>query len=141
MGLTNSQKAVLHVAKAKLCLEDDEYRDALQAHGGVSSSKDLDYRGFLDVMKHFEACGFASPPSKRKPPSERDRGPGRATDGQLRKIFAMWWSLGSSYYKPGLEKKALRGFLKKRFRVDHENFLTFGQAHGVIEAIKRIGKG
>ena len=141
MGLSNQQKAVLHVAKAKLCLEDNEYRDALQAHGGVRSSKDLDYRGFLSVMKHFEACGFASPVSKRKPPEGRDRGPGRATDGQLRKIFAMWWSLGSSYYKPGLEKKALRGFLKKRFRVDHENFLTFGQAHGVIEAIKRIGKG
>jgi len=133
MGLSNKQKAVLHVAKSKLGLEDETYRDALQAYGGVSSSKDLDYPGFLSVMQHFARCGFASQFQSRSHKS------GMASDKQIKKIYAMWWSLGSSYYRQGQERKALRGFLKKRFRVDHENFLTFKQAWGVIEAIKRIG--
>ena len=132
MGLSNKQKAVLHVAKSKLGLEDETYRDALQAYGGVSSSKDLDYPGFLSVMQHFARCGFASQFQSRSKS-------GMASDKQIKKIYAMWWSLGSSYYRQGQERKALRGFLKKRFRVDHENFLTFKQAWGVIEAIKRIG--
>jgi len=132
MGLSKGQKAVLHVAKAKLALDDDTYADALEAHGGARSAKDLDYPGFLRVMKHFEACGFKSLVTR---PSRK----GMATEAMIRKIYASWWALGGTYYEPGKELKALRGFLKKRFRVDHENFLTFKQARKVIEAIKAIG--
>jgi len=90
-------------------------------------------------MKHFEKCGF-----KRRGQRADDRGrraverPGMASEGQIRKIKAMWYALGGSYYKKGAEWRALRGFLKKRYRVDHEIFLTAGMAQGVIEAIKKI---
>ena len=137
MGLNNKQKAVLHVARAKLALDEDTYRDALEAHGGARSSSDLSYGGFLRVMRHFEICGFAR--RRTTDDGRRTAGrPGMATAAQIRKIYAIWWALGTSYYEPGKELKALRGFLKKRFRVDHENFLKFGQAHAVIEAIKAI---
>jgi len=134
--LSRAQKAILHVAKKKLCLDDATYRAMLEAHGGARSAKDLDYRGFKAVMKHLEAAGF-----KGGRPQTADRRPrrrGRASEAQIAKIKALWAALGGSYYEKGQEWRALRGFLKKRFRVEHENFLTFEQAHKVIEAIKNI---
>jgi hypothetical protein len=127
--------AVLHVAKKQLGLDDETYRDVLAAHGGVSSSADLDDAGFLNVVRHFESCGFVS---RFNPGAQKKQRAGMATDKQIKKIYALWWSM-PSYYQKGKEIKALRGFLQKRFRVDHENFLTFGKAHQVIEALKKIG--
>jgi len=140
MGLTNKQKAVLHVAKARLCLDDETYRDVLEAHAGVRSSTKLNYSGFLAVMEHFEKAGFRSlKPETQNLKPQADR-PGMASGAQIRKIKAIWLSLAGTYYTQGNEWKALRGFLRKRFRVDHENFLTVEKAGQVIEAIKAIGR-
>ena len=136
--LNHKQKAVLHVAKNQLALDDDTYRDALSAHAGVKSSKDMDYQGFKAVMAHFEKSGFKSKFTHARRGATRPHN--MATEPQIRKIYASWWALGSSYYRPGQERAALRGFLRKRFRVEHENFLTFQKAHSVIEAIKQIGE-
>lgn len=140
MGLTNKQKAVLHVAKTRLGLDDGTYRDMLEAQAGVRSSTALDYAGFLAVMKHLEAAGFQARGQRSEVRGRKER-PGMATEGQIRKIKAVWLSLAGSYYARGQEWRALRGFLKKRFRVEHENFLTFGAAHSVIEAVKSIAQG
>jgi len=129
--LNKGQLAILHIAAKELGLDEETYRDALQANAGVRSGKELDYRGFKAVMAHFERAGF-----KRHEPANRS---GMATAAQIRKIYVLWWSLGGSYYRVGSEWKALRGFLKKRFRVDHENFLSFEKARQVIEAMKKIG--
>lgn len=139
MGISNSKKALLHIAKKDLCLSEDEYRGALLAYGKAESSKNLDIKGFREVMKHFERCGFKSKSKQSTACFPTHDRPGFATDAELRKIYALWWALGGSYYRHGQERKALRGFLKKRFRVDHENFLTSRQAWQVIEAIKQIG--
>jgi len=134
MGLPRKKLAVLHIAKKDLGLDEDTYRDALEAHGGVRSSADLDDVGFLKVVKHFESCGFVS---RFNVPAPRSTRPGMATDKQIKKIYALWWSM-PSYYEKGKEYRALRGFLKKRFRVNHENFLSFDKAHSCIEALKDI---
>jgi hypothetical protein len=58
-GLTNAQKGLIHVAKSKLGLSDEECRDVLAAYGGgARSSRDLNQEQFKLVMKHFELCGF-----------------------------------------------------------------------------------
>jgi phage gp16-like protein len=138
MALTKGQIAVLHVAKTKLCLDDDTYRDILEAHGGARSAKSLDYKGFLAVMEHFKTCGFKKQRADdRRQRSGRER-PGMATDGQIRKIKAVWLTLAGTYYVKGQEWRALRQFLKKRFGVDHENFLKPETAWKVIEAVKAI---
>ena len=110
------------------------------------------------MMKHFEACGFKSNgkgkgteakgirhkgraaglPASHEQRSSRSRA-GMATEKQVKKIYAMWWAMPAGYYEKGKQLSSLRGFLKKRFRVDHENFLTFRKAGQVIEAIKAIG--
>ena len=51
MSLSNKQKAILHVAKAKLNLTDEEYRTALVQIAGVESSKQLDQGGFDAMME------------------------------------------------------------------------------------------
>ena len=135
---TNNQKAVIHIAKARLGLGDDTYRDVLEAHAGVRSAKDLDYNGFRAVMKHFEQCGFKQQKISNQQSAISNR-PGMATVAQIRKIYALWQTLEGSWYERRNYWKALRGFLRKRFRVDHENFLTPEKAHQVIEAIKSIG--
>lgn len=140
MGLTNKQKAVLHVAKARLGLDEETYRDMLEAQAGVRSSTALDYRGFLAVMKHLEACGFSKCGMRNAERGEKRERPGMATEAQIRKIKAVWLSLAGSYYSRGQEWRALRGFLRKRFRVEHENFLTIDVARQVIEAVKRIAE-
>ena len=141
MPLTRSQIAILHVARRELALDEDSYRAALLAHGGVSSARDLDYGGFRAVMRHFEACGFRrrTPPPETPPPQDTAIGRRMASPGQIRKIYALWYSLGPSYNRPGKEKQALRAFLTRRFRISHENFLTVEKARSVIEALKRMG--
>ena len=132
-GLTRKQIALIHVAKKQLGLNEDDYRAAVQTYGGAGSSKDLSRFGFKNLMKHLEKCGFKSTGESSRP--------GMATPAQLRKITAAWFSLEGRYFDKGAGWPALRGFLKKRFGVDHTRFLTFKKAHQVIEAIKRIQKG
>ena len=58
MTISKQQKALLHVAKGKLGLDDDLYRQALIRIAGVTSSTELDQAGFEAVMGFFEYCGF-----------------------------------------------------------------------------------
>lgn len=129
MALTRGQLAVLHIAKKRLGLDDATYRDMLQSYDGVESAKDLSLQGFRQIMNCFVDAGFGTKLLERS---------GMATPDQIRKIYASWWSLSGSYYDEGQERTSLKGFLKKRFSVDHETFLSFKEAHKVIEAIKRI---
>jgi phage gp16-like protein len=135
--ITKSQKAILHIAKAELGLDDGTYREMLFAWGKVRSSKDLNSNGYAAVLAHLKKSGFKM--RTRKQMFKNSHRPGMASDGQIRKIYALWWTLSGSYYESGKEFSALRAFLRARFRVDHENFLTPEKAHQVIEALKKIG--
>lgn len=44
--IARNKVALVHVAKARLALSDDEYRDILRHVAGVESSKELDEFGF-----------------------------------------------------------------------------------------------
>lgn len=51
--LDNKKIAAIHLIKKKLNLSDEEYRRILKESAGVLSSKDLDEKGFLKLMKYF----------------------------------------------------------------------------------------
>lgn len=53
----NKEKAILHIAKAQLGMSEDDYRDMLRSVG-VSSSKELNFRMFDELMKRLHAAGF-----------------------------------------------------------------------------------
>lgn len=80
------QKAMLakvHIAKDRLSLSEDDYRNMLWDVFGVESSKDLDRQGLHDLLQHLQRLGF-------EPVKRRDRAnPLGGADGQIRKIEAL----------------------------------------------------
>lgn len=58
MTITNPQKAILHIAKAKLAWDDETYRQVLVRIAGVTSSTDLDGAGFEAILGFANYCGF-----------------------------------------------------------------------------------
>lgn len=68
--ISGAQKSLLHVAKAQLGLDDDDYRAILKAEAGVTTSNDLDNRGLNRVLKRLSKLGFentAHRPRVRQP--------------------------------------------------------------------------
>ncbi len=55
--ISKNQKALLHVARSQLNLSEEEYRGMLSSVG-VSSSTELDYQRFDELMNKLRACGF-----------------------------------------------------------------------------------
>ena len=72
MAINNKQKALIHVAKSKTGMTDDEYRAMLDGLG-VTSSKELDHAGFEAAMRQFKSLGFKSTGRYRRPASSKDR--------------------------------------------------------------------
>lgn len=57
--LSKDKIELIHVAKAKLKLSDENY-EAILSGFGVDSSKDLDADGFRELMNVFRGLGFVS---------------------------------------------------------------------------------
>lgn len=130
MTLSNSQKAILHVAKARLGLDDACYRSALVQIAGVTSSTELDREGFEAVMGYFEWLGFR--PLQRQGPDYGDR-PGMATFAQLDLIRTMWGEWTGNRTEDGLST-----WLMRCWRVSSLRFLSKGNAQKAITALKAM---
>lgn len=130
MTLSNSQKAILHVAKAKLGLDDACYRSALVQIAGVTSSTELDREGFEAVMGYFEWLGFR--PLQRQGPDYGDR-PGMASFAQLDLIRTMWGEWTGNRTEVGLSTWLLRCW-----KVSSLRFLSKSDGQKVITALKAM---
>lgn len=130
MTITNPQKAILHVAKAKLAWDDETYRQVLVRIGGVTSSVDLDQAGFEAIMGFANYCGFQ--PLGKGTPRYGNR-PGMATFAQLELIRELWREVHGAR---ACDDDALLGWLKKWFKVDSMRFLTLDGARKAITALK-----
>lgn len=97
----NKEKALIHVAKSRLGMSDEDYR-AMLASVGVRSSSELNHLQLDEVMKRFEAGGF----KPRTPKAARRR---RAADPKaplLRKIGAILADTGLTWeYADGIARK------------------------------------
>lgn len=58
MGIGRKKKALVHIAKEDLHLDDESYRQILKGVAGVESSTQLTVEGFEKVMRRFEEMGF-----------------------------------------------------------------------------------
>ena len=130
MTISNPQKTILHVAKAKLGLDDETYRQVLVRVAGVTSSKDLDYAGFQAVMGFFDYAGFR--PTGIGAPRYGNR-PGMASFAQLELIRELWREL---HREAEVNEEALAGWLLKYHKVHSMRFLTLDAARKVITALK-----
>ena len=58
MPIGRKKKAVVHIAKENLHLDEESYRQILKGVAGVESSTQLTEEGFEKVMKRFQEMGF-----------------------------------------------------------------------------------
>jgi len=58
MAIGRKKKALIHVAKDRLHLDEESYRQILKAVAGVESSARLTREGFKKVMRRFQEMGF-----------------------------------------------------------------------------------
>tara|TARA_R110000787_G_scaffold62754_1_gene141725 strand:- start:26 stop:433 length:408 start_codon:yes stop_codon:yes gene_type:complete len=130
MTLTNKQKAILHVAKGKLNLSDNQYRAALVQIAGATSSTELDQAGFEALMGFFEYLGFA--PLTTRGADYGDR-PGMATFAQIALIRDLW-----AEYTNGTGEDALNKWLLRTFKVSSLRFLKKVCAQKAITALKAM---
>jgi hypothetical protein len=58
MVIRRKKKALVHIAKEDLHLDEESYRQILKGVAGVESSTQLSVEGFEKVMRRFEKMGF-----------------------------------------------------------------------------------
>ena len=58
MGIGKKKKAVVHIAKGDLHLDEESYRQILKGVAGVESATQLSKEGFEKVMGRFQEMGF-----------------------------------------------------------------------------------
>jgi len=130
MPLDRKQISLIHVAKAQLRLEDDDYRAILRSFGGVESSADLEPPGFLRVMDAFSRLGFRSDFSKRNF-GERA---GMASPRQVATIRKLW----AEYTAGEGTDKTLGKWLERTLKVSSLRFMASDVAPKAITALKAM---
>jgi len=134
--ISKGQIKLIHLAKDRLGLSYEDYKEILDLYGNVGSSKDLTPEGFFNVMDHFRELGFFGREGRIfGPPEGTPKVPGKlyemVTPTQRRLISHLEEELGWSGNPARLE-----GFLVKRFKI--KKIRTKGQAIKVIEALKAM---
>ena len=132
MKISKRQIAMIHVAKKKLGLTDDQYRSVLVQLAGVTSSKDLDPGGLDAVMGYFEWRGFT--PLKGHGQSFGNR-EGMASFAQLELIRDLWREYTHGAYDGEDE---LNKWLLNKWKVSSLRFLTKAAAQKAITALKAM---
>lgn len=131
MTLSNKQKAILHVAKAKLELTDAMYRVAMVQVTGKVSATEMDQGDFDALMGLFEHLGFR--PLEASGPDYGAR-PGMASFAQLELIRTLWREYTGGRGTPD----SLGKWIAHSFKVASLRFLTAGDARKAIVALKAM---
>lgn len=127
MTLSAKRIALVHVAVARLALDDDAYRAILRTCGGVESSRDLNDDSFDEVMAYFERLGFKSDFNRRNLGNRA----GMASPAQVAKLRGLW-----SEYTAGQGSDASLGkWLYRQFKISELRFLTTDKAQKAIGAL------
>ncbi|MFK5892853.1 MAG: regulatory protein GemA [Pseudomonadota bacterium] len=129
MTMSKSQLGVIHIAKKKLGMTEEEYRALLNGVAGVDSSKDLDELGFDAVMQRFAKLGFKSS-FRKKQYGYRE---GMATPDQLQYIRYLW-----SQYTGDYNESSLNHFVENKFGITNLRFLTIDKVGKIISALRAM---
>ena len=126
-ALRRRQLAAIHVAKKKLGLDDDTYRDALEQLTGLRSAKNMSVAQRRRVLDYFRKQGFK--PKRKMAPV------GPAAKPQEKMILGLWDELqriGARRSDARLETFMARMGID----VTHPRWPTPDQANKVIEGLK-----
>jgi phage gp16-like protein len=128
--ISTNQIALVHVARNRLGMAEEDYRALLRREAGVDSAAELDAAGLDAVMRAFKALGFEPRTPAGDPPA---RGHNRASAQQIaamREAFAAY--IGRN------DDRALRTWLQKKFNVSHPRFLEAAEAGKAVAVLKRM---
>ena len=128
-GITNAQKALVHVAARQLEWDEETYRKALRQHGGVRSAKDLTPDGFKRYMELCESYGFKS--KRRDDFGDRT---GYATASQLAYLRDLW----AKYTDGNGTEASLHKWLERTFKTSHTRFLTRDDCRKAIGTLRKM---
>ncbi len=120
------QKALLHVARSKLGMTEEEYRGLLRSVG-ASSSSELSYRTFDELMDKLRAAGFR-PVHRTAKKSGMHLDSAEGKQPMLSKIEAILADLNMPWSYA--DKVA-----KKMFAVDRLRWCTQEQTWKVLQAL------
>jgi hypothetical protein len=126
--LTPRQLGLLHVAKARLGLDEQAYRDLLEDEAGVRSARDLDPAGFRAVLRRLQRLGF-----RPRPRPEEAQRPGLASPAQLDYIRGLW-----RRYTGRADGRGLDVWLRKQCGVSAPERLDRAGAHKALVALKAM---
>lgn len=122
--------SLVHVAKARLRLDDAAYRDVLRRAAGVESARELTPATFDLLMDEFARLGFRSD-ARRANLGHRA---GMASPKQVHMIRKLWaeWSDSPA------DAKALSTWLERTVKISALRFLTPDAAGTAIVALKAM---
>lgn len=132
--LRGSDLAKIHIAKKALGLDDDAYRDVLQAVCKVTSAKQLDVQGRQKLLAKFRTMGWKPEGAAAKGSKKKAWKP--TAGSQAAKILALWLELRRQGKLDRPTDEALFAFCKKLTGVERPDWLTAAQANDVIEGLK-----
>ena len=130
--LTHKQLGLLHVAKDRLGLDDETYRDLLEDTAGVRSARDLDPDGFRAVLHRLERLGF-HPLRREGTPVHGPERPGMASWAQVDYIRGLWQRYTGRHDERGLDV-----WLRKQCGVSDPLRLDRADAHKALVALKAM---
>ena len=131
-GARKSDLAAIHIAKARLGLDDDSYRDLVATVcAGVRSSAQLDYTGRKRLLSHLQACLVAH--GKGQQTSRVIRG---TLSQKQSKMWALWMALADAGFVTSRTMAALEAFATRQTGVDRLQWLNGHQEDLVIDSLK-----
>lgn len=122
---------LIHVAKTKLGLDDDVYRDILESTTGKTSSKLLTPAQLEAVLDRLKQLGFEVE-SKDKTGVKN-----LASDAQSKLIRHLWLQLYDAGQVKNGSEKALAKFIENRVKVSALQFLSSESADMVINHLRQ----
>lgn len=121
---------LIHVAKTKLQLDDEMYRDILESTTGKTSSKLLTLAQLEAVLDRFKQLGFTVN-------SEKTEVKNLASDTQSKLIRHLWIQLYEAGQVRNGSEQALAKFVEKRVGVSALQFLSSQSADMIINHLRQ----
>lgn len=118
---------LIHVAKRKIGLDDDVYRDILSNETGKHSTKDMNISELIRVLNRLKSSGFTVQPQSKD----------MASTPQNNLILHLWRTLHRHGIVKNPSEQALLKFIQRHFKdLKSLNELSKYQASEMIEHLK-----
>lgn len=133
MTTRKSLIAMVHIAKSRMGMDDETYRDWLAKNTGKRSSSDLSDRQLATLVQTLRAAGYLD----EAPATARviaGKGANRPTDAQWKTARGLVKKLG---LEGGLDGEAFASFVKRVGKVDNPRFLTKATMASVLIGLEK----